>query len=83
MTRALFVSHAPVPLAGPGGAAPVLMSHAVHQNTSVCKRGILPNVRFIVHWQMSHDLLSSARAVAIRLQVIANNYEAALSSVWI
>lgn len=34
------VLHALVPLAGPGGAAPVLMRHAVHQSTSVCLRPI-------------------------------------------
>lgn len=35
------VLHALVPLAGPGAAAPVLMTHAVHdQSTSVCMRQI-------------------------------------------
>lgn len=60
-----LVSHAlVVPLAGPGGAAPVLIRNAVRQSTSGYKPGLLPilcssltHAPLFIHWQWQEWLL--------------------------
>lgn len=65
VARSLSVSHAlVVPLAGPGGAAPVLIGNAVRQSTSGYKPGLLLTAVFITRSRITHDSLVSARMLA-------------------